>query len=282
MTRRLRLLVGLALPIVLLAGCAGIAGRFGDGLSAGIRQHDDPATVATALPAYLLLLDGLLVDRPQSEALLRAAAELYAAYAGSFVSEPERAQRLSARAFDYARRLHCLRLESLCRTLDGPVDTFVAAVQSVPARHLKDLHVLAAAWTGYIQSHSADWKAIAALPKAQALIEREVALDPNHAQGMPWVYLGVLHSLRPAAVGGQPERARDAFERAISLSSGRNLMAKTLFAEFYARAQFDRELHDRLLSEVLSAQTAGDGFTLSNVLAQQRARQLQESANEYF
>lgn len=265
-----------------LAGCASVAGRFGDGLSEGIRRHDDPATVGTALPAYLLLLDGLLVDRPDSPALLRAASELYAAYAGSFVAEPERAQRLSRRALDYARRLTCIEIKSLCASLDGPVNSFVAELGRVKPAELPTLQVLAAAWTGQIQANSGDWAAIAALPKAQALVERSLAIDPNAADGMPWVYLGVLQSLRPAAVGGQPERGREAFERAIEISSGRNLMAKTLYAEYYARLLFDRELHDRLLREVREAEPTAERYTLSNVLAQRRAAQLEESANEYF
>src|SRR5690606_37566919 len=100
--------------------------------------------------------------------------------------------------------------------------------------------------------------------------------------GMVWVYLGVLHSLRPAAVGGTPEQGRAAFERAIELSGGRNLMAKTLYAERYARLLFDRALHDRLVAEVLAADPQAEGYTLANTLAQQRARKLEESADEFF
>ena len=55
-----------------------------------------------------------------------------------------------------------------------------------------------------------------------------------------------------------------------------------LMAEYYARLTFDQALHDRLLSEVLAADPVEPGFTLMNVLAQQRAAALVESGKDYF
>ena len=83
-------------------------------------------------------------------------------------------------------------------------------------------------------------------------------------------------------MGGQPALAREHFEAAIALTGGRNLYAKTLMAEYYARLTFDQALHDRLLSDVLAADPAEPGFTLMNVLAQQRAAALVESGKDYF
>ncbi len=266
-----------------LAGCAALFKPLGSGLEAGIRNHDDPATVASALPAYLVLLDGLLIESPDNAALLSAAASLYATYAGSLVEDPQRAGRLSHRGLGYARRLVCLKPDApLCTALDGPVNTFQQTVAAQSASSVDLLYVLGSSWTGYIQTHSSDFRAIAALPKAQALLQRVSELDPEREQGMPFVYLGVLHSLRPEAVGGTPAQGRAHFERAIALSDGRNLMAKTLFAEYYARLLFDRELHDQLLAEVLAAKPVAAGLTLANTLAQARARALKESADAFF
>ncbi|MGQ0798715.1 MAG: TRAP transporter TatT component family protein [Pseudomarimonas sp.] len=269
-----------------LTGCASVAQRAANDLASdlqrGIFDHDDPATVAAGLPAYLLLIDGLLSSRPDNTAMLQAAAGLYSAYAGNFVDDVERGKRLSARGFEYARRATCMDLPAICAKLDGPVDEFVNSVASAPASSVSTLHTLGTAWAGYVQAHSDDWAAIAALPKAQAVIERVVALDPDYQKGLPWAYLGVLHSLRPEGVGGEPERGRAAFEQSISRSEGANLMAKTLFAERYARLVFDRELHDRLLTEVLAADPKQAGFTLANHMAQTRAAALMAAADDYF
>ena len=275
-------LVLLAALTLACCGCASLFGGVGQGLAAGIRGHDDPQTVAEALPAYLLLLDGLLIDRPDSKPLLVAAAELNATYAGSFIAQPERASKLSKRGLDYARRLTCEQDAGLCRVLDGPVDQFQAELQPCAQHSADALFSLGNAWATYIQTNSQDWSAIAALPKVESLISCVIELQPNRDQGMPWVVLGVLSSLRPAAVGGDPERAQQAFERAIEISAGRNLMAKTLYAQYYARSVFDRELHDRLLREVSETDPVAPELTLSNVMAKQRAQGLMETADDYF
>ncbi|SDD47875.1 TRAP transporter TatT component family protein [Aquimonas voraii] len=269
-----------------LTGCASIVNRaserFADNLGRGILNQDDPATVAEGLPAYLLLLDGLLEGDPDNAGTLRAAARLYGAYAGNFVAEPERAARLSKRAFDYAQRAACIDQDEICGALKAPYDAWEAAVAAQSVEHAGRLYALGSAWAGYIQTHSDDYAAIAAIPRVSLLLERAVALEPGLDQGMPHVYLGVLNSLRPAAVGGQPEQGRAAFERAIELSQGRNLMARTLLARHYARLVFDQELHDGQLKQVLEADPKAPGLTLMNTLAQAQARILLDDSKNYF
>ena len=45
---------------------------------------------------------------------------------------------------------------------------------------------------------------------------------------------------------------------------------------------YDRDLYDRLVSEVLDASPYAEGFTLMNVLAQKEAVQLRAEADDYF
>ena len=284
-------LLALAVLATVLSGCASLVSRAGDGLAARLGQavldSDDPATVRDGLPAYLLLIDGLVIDDGHGDKgkapLLFAAAELNGAYAGNFTSgDRERARRLATKALSYARRGTCGQDPALCRALDADVTSFETAVAAAPDRDVAGLYALAAAWAGFLQANSEDWGAIADLPKVEALLNRVVAIDPTHARGMARVYLGVLNSLRPEAIGGRPELGRQHFEAAIAQSGGRNLYAKTLLAEYYARLVFDQELHDRLLVEVLAADPREPGFTLMNVLAQERAKALVESGKDYF
>ena len=107
-------------------------------------------------------------------------------------------------------------------------------------------------------------------------------LDEGHDQGGVHTYLGILNSLRPPALGGKPEVARAHFERSIELSGGTDLSVKVEYARRYARMMFDRELHDRLLREVLAAPAESPGHTLFNVLAKRDAAELLETSTEYF
>jgi hypothetical protein len=275
--------------MLLLGGCAGLvqkaSDRFADNLGKAVLDQDDPATVRDGLPAYLLLLDSLVVGADEADpafaGTLLAAAKLNGAYAGNFTGDdPVRAQRLAGKAFAYARRATCLRDPTLCAALDGDGDTFAAAVAASTDAPL--LYALASAWLGTVQANTSDWGAIADLPKIEGLLDRVVALDPRTDGGQAHVYLGVLNSLRPEAVGGRPEVGRRHFETGLALSGGSNLMAKVLQAEFYARLVFDQALHDRLLGEVLAADPRAPGYTLVNTLAQDRARKLVESGKDYF
>lgn len=269
------------------SGCASIVGkateRLANNLGSAVLNADDPATVRDGLPAYLLLLDGLLEGDPDNVGTLLAAANLNGAYAGNFTgADAERAQRLSTKALAYAKRATCVDEPALCATLDGNPDDFAAALKDVGDERIGLMYGLAAAWAGHIQAHRDDWGAVADLPKVEALLLRVVAIDATHDGGLPLVYLGVLNSLRPEAVGGKPEQGRAYFQQAIDVSEGRNLYAKTLMAEFYARLTFDRDLHDRLLHEVLAADAKAPRYTLMNTLAQARAKALLESGKDYF
>jgi hypothetical protein len=97
-----------------------------------------------------------------------------------------------------------------------------------------------------------------------------------------YTYLGVLLTLRPEQMGGKPAEAKAYFERAIELTGGKDLSVKVWYADSYARLLYDRELHDRLLNEVLAADPNVPGHTLLNVLAQRDAAKLLESADDYF
>ena len=54
------------------------------------------------------------------------------------------------------------------------------------------------------------------------------------------------------------------------------------YARYYARTLYDRELHDQLLADVISADAEQDGYTLFNTLAQLEAQELLDAADEYF
>ena len=177
------------------------------------------------------------------------------------------------------------KIESL--GIDTAIDFWPVRTDAVEAAiddedSSRGLYRFASAWAGWIQARSDDYGALADLPAVELAFRRVLALTPGIDHGNAHVYLGVLLAQRPEALGGQPEAAREHFEQAIAISDGRNLMAKILYAEHYARLVFDRELHDRLVEEVLAAEPEAGELTLSNTLARERARELRASADDFF
>ncbi len=267
----------------MLAACTSMATRgLAENLGEAILNQDDPATVKQGAPAYLLILDGFIEDSPNDPVLLMAGAKLYGAYAAVFVEDPERAKRMTARARDYARRALCLRQSRFCEVEGKAFDEFAPILQAMAPGDLAALYTYAVAWAGWVQARQQDWLAIADLPKIEAMLDRVVALDESYEQGQAHLYLGILRTRLPPSMGGKPEQGRQHFERALELSDGRNLLVKVELARRYARLVFDKELHDRLLREVLEADPREPNLTLSNTLAQADARQLLASSDDYF
>jgi hypothetical protein len=264
-----------------LAGCSSV-GRFaGNTLTGAILNQDDPVLVESGLPAYLLLVDGLIAQRPESTGLLSAGAQLFALY-GSRFAPPERAVTLTAKARRYGERAICLAHAPACQWSGAEYSRLVAELGDVDEKNIGPLYSYAVSWLSNLDATSEDWTAVAELPWVEAVLERTLALDEAYENGAVHGYLGILNSLRPPALGGKPEVAREHFERAIDLSGGRDLSIKVEYARRYARLVFDQELHDRLLTDVLNAPVDAPLYTLFNVLAKQEAQTLLATSKEYF
>lgn len=268
------------LLLILLQGCALM--RLDDSLAHGVLNHDDPELVAEALPTYLLLMDGLIENWPQREELLTSGASLYSVYASQFVQDPQRAGKLHDRALEYARRGLCQRHKALCDLDSLSVPELETQLQQLNRRDVPAIYALGTVWAGWVEHNSGDWNAVAQLARVQSLIQRVIELDERHDHGQAHMYMGVLYSLLPAALGGRPEKAREHFEKAIALSDGQNQMARVLLAERYARMAFDRDLHDRLLDAVLESDADPHGLVLQNTFARREARRLLNESADYF
>jgi uncharacterized protein YceK len=272
--------------LLLLSGCSTLASSASSKMAANISQailnQDDPATVRDGAPAYLFMIDGLINGDPENEDLLLAGARLYGSYASAFISDEERAQRLAGRSLSYARRALCLQVAEVCEASTGKLDQFELSLEGTSSVDLKVMYAYAVAWAGWVQANSSDWNAIADLPKVTALFERCVVIDEHYEGGGAHLYLGVIKTLLPPALGGKPELARAHFEKARSLSSGENLMVNVLMAKHYARMVYDQQLHDQLLVEVQTAEADFPGYTLINTLAKIEADQLLAESPEFF
>ena len=268
--------------LMLLSGCSSMTSRMADNLNTAILNQNDLETVRQGAPAYLIMIDSFIEGAPDDVDLLVAGSSLYSAYSGAFVSDPDRARRMSEKALDYAQHALCKERPNLCDLRTRPFQEFEA---SLPEIHDADLDVVypwGVALAGWIQARKEDWNAIADIPRVKAVMQRIVEIDPSYDRGGAQLYLGVLNSLLPPAMGGKPEAAKKHFEQALKLSEGKNLMVKTLYAQYYARITFNQELHDRLLKEVLESPVNVPGLTLINTLAQEQARQLLAESPDYF
>lgn len=251
-------------------------------LSAAIMNQDDPATVRDGAPAYLLMLDSFVEGSPDDATMLGAAAELYAAYGVLFVADDQRANRLTTRALAYGQRSVCASNRSACGIENLSFREFENILDKLDKKDAPSLFTLGLSWIAYIKVHSNDWGALTKLPRVEATLERVQALDKRYKAVQVEHFLAVLKTIRPPALGGDFEAGKAHYERALALSGGQDLSINVDYARYYARTLYDRELHDRLLNDVMSAEPDQDGYTLLNTLAQRDARELLDTADDYF
>lgn len=251
-------------------------------LSNAIVNNDDLATVKAGAPAYLLMLDSFIEGDPENTKMLLSAAKLNSAYAGVFVKDVARAKRLTQKSLDFALSANCIEFSERCDLKKMDFKQFEDVIKQYNKEQIDYLFTLGSSWAGWIQAHSDDWNAAADLARVTKIMQHALTLDESYQFGQIHLYLGVLNTLLPPSLGGKPELGKQHFEKAIHFSDNKNLMAKVVYAEKYARLMFDQELHDRLLNDVLKTEPRTKGFTLTNMLAQQQAKSLLASGKDYF
>ena len=277
-------LLALAFAAMGLAGCGSLiqsaTGALAEQLGDAVLGHDDPELVREATPTLLILIDSL-ADEDASPSVLGSAAQLYAAYGVVFVNDPERSRKLTGRAYGYGKRALCAADRASCGLEKLSFDEYEVRIGEIPAAKMQALYDYVIGYLAWIQAR-ADYDALAQLPRLQLALQRLLAVASADIRGRAHMYMGTLQCLRPASLGGDPEAGTRNFEEALRLTGRRDLSVQVEYARSCARLLGDRELHDGLLEEVLSAEAEQPRLTLFNNLAKADARELQDSADDYF
>ena len=270
-----------------IIACAPIVSNITDNLarnlSDAVLNQEDPKIVRDGAPAYLLLLDSLVAGNPENPVILSSASDLYTSYSAIFVNDANRSKILSERALKYSKKALCISYEDSCSWDDYSFDDFNLSLDDFDMKYSDLLLTYSTSYLVYIRSHSNDWNAIARLPYIESALEYYVEKNPETENiDSVYTYLGILSTLLPPALGGDYEKGKRYFENAIEFSGDQNLSAKVEYALSYARPLYDRELHDKLLQEVISSNPVKKNYTLLNVIAKEQASAMLEDADEYF
>ncbi len=277
------------LGVVTFSGCANrikisLAQSLVADVAKATERHDDPALVVQSMPAFLLLLEGLIEENPRNADLLFTACEAYASYATLIeLNDKERAHKSYGRAKEFGFRALQTH-QKIAPLLDTPLGEFSTITDLLRPRDLPLVFWTASAWGGWISTNLESMAALADLPKVIHLMEWVIGVDERFKHAAPHLFLGVYYAALPPMLGGQPERALHHFDRSYELTEGKSLMVSVLKARYYARQIFDQTLHDKLLREALNSETAPDAseLLLQNELAKNMARHLLEESDAFF
>jgi hypothetical protein len=246
-------------------------------------KQSDLRVIREGMPAYLMLMDGMVEAWPGSDRLLLAAAQAYSSYATAFVGADDTAFRdaLLLRAKTYA--LQALEQRGISAPLTAPFADFERQVGRMTRSDLPYVFWAASCWGSWISAHSDSIAAVAELPHVEALMRRALALDETYYYGGPHIFMGILFASRPPVAGGSLESSRTHFLKAIEIGQGKFLTAYVYYADYYARKAFDRDLFVSVLNKVLEtpAGTVPE-LTLLNTVARQKAEALLGKTDDYF
>jgi tetratricopeptide (TPR) repeat protein len=246
-------------------------------------KQSDLRVIHDGMPAYLMLMDGMIEAWPKNEQLLIAAAQTYSSYASIFVEDQDKeyAKLLFGRARDYA--LRSLERRGLEEPLQSTFEDFKEGVKNLGKRDGPYLFWGATCWANWIRLNLDSMEALAQLPKVEWMMRRVLEVDEGFYFGGPHLFMGIWFSSRPRIAGGDLKKAQEHFLKALELGKGKFLMAYVYYANYYARQALDRDLFTSILHKVL--ETPADispDLILLNTVAKKKAKELLDRVDEYF
>jgi hypothetical protein len=150
----------------------------------------------------------------------------------------------------------------------------VGALAKAEKKDVSLLYWMAASWGSAIALGVDRPDLVIDMPTVRACAERAIALDETWSRGTLHEMFVSLDSL-PPALGGNPERARMHFTKAVELQKGLSPGPYVALALGVAVPAQDRAEYEKLLKEALAIDPAKDPSNqLVTLVQQRRARAL--------
>jgi len=248
-----------------------------------LQQQTDINLVCEGSPAYLLMIDSMLVSSPDNHDLQLAGAQSYSAYATALEecggSNDQRIAPITEKAKLYGLMLLRRHL-SLKIGLDYG-ELLDRELAKLGQSDVPDVFWGTFGWLTWVQNKKGSPEAIADITIIEKIMARLLEIDESYQGGSIHLFFGGYYAAKPAMFGGRPDLSKIHFEKALLLSKRRFLLTQTTYAATLARTTLDQKLHDQLLEEVLQFPLdSAPEFGLSNQIAVNRAKRMLEE--NYF
>jgi hypothetical protein len=261
----------------------------------------DYETAGAGLPGIIMQLEAFYSVTQNNEMLSLDLAKAYVGYAQGWIEcdidaadargEIAAGDRARARARNHYLRARNLALHAM-RVRDGGIDAALQGSEDDLAKYLREhyeskddappLLWAGLAWGAAINMSLDDPSLIVDLPLTKALVQRALELDDLFFNGGAYLFLGIAEGSLPQAMGGNPELAREWFEKGLARTGRKNHMMHVNYARIWAVNNQDREAFRSLLTEVLEAADLGPEVRLSNKVARARAERLLAQEDSFF
>lgn len=247
-------------------------------------EENDLALAEEAMASQLKLLEILLKNDPQNSDLLLLTAQGFGAYAFLFLEEKdsERAKNFYERGRNYG--LRSLQKKSGTDFLStSDLAQFQSGLLKLERKQVPVLFWTAYCWGGLANLSRDNPQSLADLPKVERMMLRVNDLIPGYFYSGADIFLGSYYGSRPKMFGGNLEKSKFYFDRALKVSERKFLISLVFYAQNYAAPSQDKEFFKILLNEVSNFPL--ESFPeqrLSNEIAKKRAQKLMEKIDEHF
>jgi predicted anti-sigma-YlaC factor YlaD len=258
---------------------------------------DDPELVGDALPFAIKLYESLVVSSPENRPLLLATGKSLCMYAYAFVQVPadqltysdletkyemlQRAKKLYLRGRDYILKAISLHHPHFAENIDK--NDFAAAFHGITAKDTSYLYWAGMAWMAAFTADKGDVGLMVDIPKAVALINKVMEFNDGYSEGAAHEFFISYYGAMPAAMGGNEEKAREHFAKAVAYSKGYKTspyiaLATSVCVKDQNLAEFKSLLETALKVDV----NKRPGNRLLNILNIQKAHWLLEHTDNFF
>jgi hypothetical protein len=270
----------------------------------GVNGFWDYEIFGQAVPGALLQSEALVRSSPDNELLLLGLAKSYVSYAYGWVQDEweraddkgdfETADRIERRVMLLYQRAAQVSLRAVHnrdekKQLRGKLKARdLPALQAYLREAFTDLDDAPAlywaglSWGSQMANSGGSVAELADAPIARALMERSVEIDPGYADAGGLGVLGTVEASFPELFGGNLEKAKSYYDRALEVCHRRNHLILLSYAKTYAVAKQDRALFLQLLNEILSAPDQGSDIRMANKVARHRAERYLSKLDQWF
>src|ERR1051326_7816019 len=286
---RMRTIAFLVLFSLVCSGCfqqiaINSLGGIMDGGFEVLNEEQDLSIAEKSIPSNLTLLETIIRKDPDNLHYLLLASIGYSSYALGFAEDDsiERAHLLYERGKAYG-----MNILNRHKEFSGAANKSTGELRTALSRLTKE-DVPAVFWTtvgwgSSIRGNLGDPKALADLPKVEAMMQFVLEKDPTYYYGGADFFLGALSGTPALALGGESVASRKHFEECLRISKGKFLMAYVFYARSYAVQTQNRPLFESCLTNVDTTYLdILPEIRLSNAIAKRKAKLLRERIGDYF
>jgi hypothetical protein len=273
----------------------------------GLQQESDYELARMAIPGALKTVEGFWVAGPPASArerLERILTEGYCQYGTGFVEDDwevakfnkdiaaieyhnNRSTNVFTRCLNFSLKLLGKRWQ---KEIFGSTEQAMKLIKDTGKGDRFELMFAGAALGGLVNHNLTRIEMISYLGTVQAIMERVIEIDAKsgapknlaHA-ALPHLALGMIHSAKGKAMGGDPEAAKAAFQRALDITGGKFLLARTLMAYRVGLQTNDQKFfHDNLVKVLETPPSIWPEQRLANEIAHRRARRYLSHEKDLF